>query len=263
VGAAEALAQGQVDLAATSLEALLRFGSREGQQPRLLLALTAAPPVAIVVNATHARRVRTVEELSGLRVALTAPGAAEHTWLNVLLARHRVTPAQVNVVSVGAGGLERALEAGDAQAAAVPDPLASRLLAGRRVTLLADLRTPAAAERTLGVPTVSAAVFARADRRAGERELAAFTRAVLAAQERIAAGGVAALADKLPRTVVVSPEEFAARVEHASGLYVRDPRGNADRLEATLELLREQVPIPSRTRVQVLPQGRIRTTPGR
>jgi hypothetical protein len=131
------------------------------------------------------------------------------------------------------------------------------------VTLLADLRTSGAAERTLGVPTVSAAVFVRADRRPGERELAAFTRAVLAAQERIATGGVDALADKLPRTVVASAEEFAARVEQAAGLYVREPRPSPDRLEATLDLLREQIPIPARTRVQVLPQGRVRTTPGR
>src|SRR5207237_1807803 len=39
VGAAEALAQGQADLAAASVEAMLRFGAREGQSPRLLLGL--------------------------------------------------------------------------------------------------------------------------------------------------------------------------------------------------------------------------------
>src|SRR2546430_17737414 len=43
-GAAEALAQGQADLAATSLEAMLRFGPRTSKQaPRLVLGLTAAP----------------------------------------------------------------------------------------------------------------------------------------------------------------------------------------------------------------------------
>src|SRR5262249_30935716 len=44
-GAAEALAQGQADLAATSLDAMLRFGPRTTKQaPRLVLGLTAAPP---------------------------------------------------------------------------------------------------------------------------------------------------------------------------------------------------------------------------
>ena len=264
VGAAEALAQSQVDLAATSLEALLRFGTRENQQPRLLLGLTAAPPVALVVNATHAGRVRSVGDLNGLRVALAAPGVAEHSWLNIVLARHRLTPAQVTVVSVGTNGLERALESGDTQAAAVHEPLATRLVAERRATVIADLRTPAAAERTLGVPTVSAAVFVRADRRPGERELAAFTRAVLAAQERLAAGGAAtALAEKLGRSVVGSAEEFAARVDQARGLYLPEARVSPERLDATVDLLRDQVPLPSKARVQVLPTGRVRTTPGR
>jgi len=50
-GAAEALAQGQVDLAATTLEAVLRFGPRSATQaPRLVFGLTAAPPVALVVG---------------------------------------------------------------------------------------------------------------------------------------------------------------------------------------------------------------------
>jgi ABC-type nitrate/sulfonate/bicarbonate transport system substrate-binding protein len=263
VGAAEALAQGQADLAATSLEAVLRFGTREGQQPRLLLGLTAAPPVAVLVNATHARRVRDVADLAGLRIALSAPGAAEHSWLNVLLARHGLTPAGVNVVSVGPGGLERALGSGDAQAAAVPEPLASRLLAERRASLVADLRTPEAAERTLGVPTVSAAVFVRGERRPGERELAAFVRAVRAAQERLALGAAAALAERLAPSVVGSADEFAGRVAQGRGLHLPEARVTPERLEASIDLLRDQVPIPSRARVQLLPTGPVRTTPGR
>src|SRR5207247_823879 len=63
VGAAEALAQSQVDLAATSLEAFLRFGIREGQNPRVVFGLTAAPPVALVVDAAHGR-LRTVADVA-------------------------------------------------------------------------------------------------------------------------------------------------------------------------------------------------------
>src|SRR5438309_9969000 len=52
VGAAEALAQGQVDLAATSIEAVLRFATRAAAQgPRLVFGLTAAPPAAMLLTA--------------------------------------------------------------------------------------------------------------------------------------------------------------------------------------------------------------------
>lgn len=263
VGAAEALAQGQADLAATSIEALLRFGGRERQNPRVLLGLTAAPPVAVVVERAHAARVRRVRDLSGLRVGLSAPGAVEHAWLNALLTRARLTPAQVHVVSVGGRGLERALLAGEVHAAVVSEPVASRLLADRRATLLADLRTPAAAQHALGVPTVSAAVFVRAERRPGERELAAFTRGLIAAEERLAGGATDDLAGKLPQSVVGAREEFEARVQQVQNLYLAEGRVSVEQLDASVDLLRDQLALPARARIQLLPPGRVKVIPGR
>jgi len=263
IGAAEALAQSQVDLAATSLEALLRFGIRDGQNPRLLFGLTAAPPVALVVDAAHGR-LRTVADLVGQRVALSAPGAAEHTWLTLLLARARLTPAQIQLTSVGAHGLDRALMTGEVRAALVPEPVASRVLGERRATLLADLRTPAATQKALGVPTVSAAIFVRAERRPGERELAAFTRGLLAAEERLGAEATGDLATKLPKNVVgPSGEDFEARLRQARNLYLPDGRVSVEQLDGTVELLRDHLPLPARARIQLLPQGRVKATSGR
>jgi NitT/TauT family transport system substrate-binding protein len=264
VGAAEALAQGQAHLVATSVEALLRFGARDGQSPRLLLGLTAAPPVALVVDAGHGTRVRSLHDLAGLRVGITAPGAAEHAWLNVLLARARLSPAQVHVVSAGSQRVARAFTTGELQAAVVSDALATHLVGERRAALLADLRTPQAAQRALGFPTVSAAVFVRGERRPGERELAAFTRAIIAAEERLAAGRASELAKRLPPGVVGTPEEFEARVQQAHGLYLPEGRVTDEQLEMTTLFLRDALPLPARARIQLLPPpGRVKTTPGR
>ena len=233
IGAAEALAQSQVDLAATSLEALLRFGIRDGQNPRLLFGLTAAPPVALVVDAAHGR-LRTVADLVGQRVALSAPGAAEHTWLTLLLARARLTPAQIQLTSVGAHGLDRALMTGEVRAALVPEPVASRVLGERRATLLADLRTPVATQKALGVPTVSAAIFVRAERRPGERELAAFTRGLLAAEERLGAEAKArAVAASVPKAVILAADTMVVIDGEALG----KPEDTADAM-AMLRRLR-------------------------
>src|SRR5216110_3726269 len=101
-GAAEALAQGQVDLTATTLEALLRFGPRLATQaPRLVFGLTAAPPVSLVVGAPHAATVRSIEDLSAMRVGVTTPGAPEHAWFGWLLARAGMSIAQMRVRSLG------------------------------------------------------------------------------------------------------------------------------------------------------------------
>src|SRR5438552_16276107 len=109
-GAAEALAQGQVDLAATSLEAILRFGPRTAKQaPRLVLGLTAAPPVALVVAESQKELVRSLEHLPGTRVGITSPGAPEQAWPARLLARAGLSPAQAWLVPRRDRGLQPAV----------------------------------------------------------------------------------------------------------------------------------------------------------
>ena len=163
VGAAEALAQGQADLAATSLEAMLRFGSRPTVPvPRLVFGLTAAPPV-VLVAASQAGEAQSVAKLAGLKVGLSAPGAPEHTWLlGILDAARRERRAGADRESGLARPRDRA-GAADVHAGMVAEPAATRMLDGGRVSLLADLRSPAGVAQALGGPTVSAAVFARGD----------------------------------------------------------------------------------------------------
>lgn len=250
VGAAEALAQGQVDLAATSVEAVLRFGYRVvDRAPRLVFGLTAAPPVALLASAGGGTPVRKVEDIEGLRVGLVAPGVPEHTWFEALLARAKLKTTQVEVVSVGSLGLVGAIETGEMQAGMVEEPAVSRLLAEGRATMVADLRTPGAVRRALGGLTVNAAVFARSDRRPADRDLSALARALLAAERRIESADAEALAARLNRTVVGIPEEFAARLQAVRGLYLPDGAVTVEQLRDTISMVRAHLPLPAVLRV--------------
>ena len=249
-GAAEALAQGQADLAATSLEAMLRFGPRTPKQaPRLVLGLTMAPPVALVVAESQKELVRSLEDLPGTRVGVSAPGAPEQAWLAWILARAGLSPAQVSLVSRGERGLQHAVATGDVHAALLREPAASRLLAAGQARLLVDLRTPAAVTRALGAPTVNAAVFMRADRPVGDRYLAAFGRAVLAAERRIATAAAPELSERLPASVTISPEEFDAKVEACRALYLADGAVTVEQVRETLTVIRAHLPLPVTARV--------------
>jgi NitT/TauT family transport system substrate-binding protein len=249
-GAAEALVQGQADLVATSLDAIARFGSRSVTQgPRLVFALTAAPPVALLVPAAQAEVVKSLDDLPGTRVGLSSPGAPEHAWFGWLLARAGLSLAQMWVVSHGSRGLVTAVESGDVHSGLVHEPWASRLVADGQAKVLVDLRTPAAVAHALGGPTVNAAVFARADRRPRDRDLSAFARALLAAERRIATAPPEELAARLPRRVTGPAEEFAARLEATRGIYLPDGLVTADQLRDTLALIRAHHPLPVISRV--------------
>jgi len=249
-GAAEALVQGQADLVATSLDAILRFGPRSAVQgPRLVFGLSAAPPVALMVPTTQAEIVKAVTDLPGTRVGVSSPGAPEQAWFGWLLARAGMTLAQVWVVSHGGRGLVSAVESGDVHAGLVPEPFASRLVAEGRARVLVDLRTPAAVVRALGGPTVHAAVFARADRRPRDRDLAAFARAVLAAERRLATLPPEQLAARLDRRVVGDADDFAARLETSRALYLPGGVVDAEQVKQTLALIRSHQPLPVTSRV--------------
>ena len=249
-GAAEALAQGQADLVATSLDAMLRFGPRSAKQaPRLVLGLTAAPPVALVVADSQKDVVRSIEDLPGTRVGITAPGGSEQAWLAWLLARAGLSPAQVSLLSRGDRGLAHAVETGDVHAALVREPAASRLLTAGQARLLVDLRTPSAVSRALGTTTVNAAVFMRADRTVRDRDLAAFTRAVLAAERRIATASAQALSERLPATITAPYEDFDTRLESCRSLYLADGTVTMGQVRETLTLIRAHLTLPVTARV--------------
>ena len=249
-GAAEALVQGQADLVATSLDAILRFGPRSvTQAPRLVFGLTAAPPVALLVPTSQATIVKSLNDLPGTRVGLASPGAPEQMWFSWLLARAGLSVAQMWVVSHGSRGLVAAVESGDVHSGLVPEPAASRLIADGRAQVLVDLRTPAAVGRAFGTPTVNAAVFSRADRRPRDRDLAAFARAVLAAEQQLATATPEQAAARLDKRVVGSADDFAGRLQVARGLYLPGGLVTAEQVKHTTSLIRSHQPLPVNSRV--------------
>src|SRR5438067_656747 len=122
------------------------------------------------------------------------------------------------------------------------DSKALPLVPEGRARVLVDLRTPAAVAQALGSPTVNAAVFVRADRRPRDRDLAAFARAVLAAEQRLATAPAEELAAKLGKSVLGAGDEFAGRVEAARAMYLADGLVSAEQVKQTIALIRSPQP---------------------
>lgn len=249
--AAEALARGSVDLAATTLDAVLRFGARVSPAlPRVVLGLTAAPPVALLALASANPPIRSVEDLRGLRVGVTSPGAPERAWLSALLTAPPGPPIRAEILSVGPRGPAGALRLGAVDAALVHEPDAGDLLESGEAVLLADLRDPVAASRTIGQPTLNAAVFGAAGGAAATAEVtAALRRAVVAAERRMTATSAADLAARLPAAAPAGAREFARRLEATAGMYLPDGVVTAERVAASIALIRAHLPVPPSLRV--------------
>jgi ABC-type nitrate/sulfonate/bicarbonate transport system substrate-binding protein len=166
-----------------------------------------------------------------------------------MLAREGIRATGAELLSLGTRGVVTALDAGEVTAAFVGEPAASALVRDARARLLIDLKSPRAVADALGAPTVHAAVFARGDRRPSDRDLAAFSRAVLAAQRLIATEKAATLVERLPKNVAAADDELVRRVELTQGIYLPNGLTTADALAHTIDIVRAHVALPRALRV--------------
>jgi ABC-type nitrate/sulfonate/bicarbonate transport system substrate-binding protein len=248
-GAAEALGDARAQLAATSLDAALRLASPQGVPPRLVWGLTAAPPVAVLVNPARVDTIRSVADLAGQTVAIPAPGTPEDQVLGLLLTRARVPLQRVTLRSLGERGVARALEGGEVAAAVLGEPYVSRLVDAGKAVIVADLRTARDAAAALGGPTVNAALFARAGHVPEAATLQALAVALQAAVARATSVAPPALEAGLPPAVVGSPGDFAIRLRAARDLFLPGGRVSREALERSLELVRSRAPLPAGVKV--------------
>src|SRR5260370_38307609 len=85
----------------------------------------------------------------------------------------------------------------------------------------------------------------RTDRRVRDRELAAFHRAVLAAESRLATATAAELAERLSSSITVPAEEFEGRLEACRALYLDDGAVTIPQGRQTLTMIRAHVVLPA------------------
>jgi ABC-type nitrate/sulfonate/bicarbonate transport system substrate-binding protein len=248
--AAEALARGRADMAATSLGAAIVFGATAGTPPRLVFGLTATPAVALLVPAARKEAVRSLDDLVGSTIGVPAPGTPAEFMLLALLAKARIPVPKVTVKSFGERGLAGAVESGDVAAGMLPDPYATRLIEQGKAVALVDLRKRGDRERWLEEPGVHSALFVPADTRLGAAELTPLCRALLKAMARIQAATPDDLRAKLPTSTVGFPaEDFDARLLGARETFLKDGWVTPEMLKSSIALIRSRGPIPARVKV--------------
>ena len=149
--AIQALVGGSVDVAAASMPDAVQLAV-EGRDVRGFLVLYIRPTAALAVARAHSGSIRTIRDLKGRTVGVSALGSASHQILNFLLVSSGLSPDAVSTVSVGMSASSvAAVEHGTVDAAVL---LGSAIAAFERRQpgngFLVDLRQPADAQRVFG-----------------------------------------------------------------------------------------------------------------
>jgi NitT/TauT family transport system substrate-binding protein len=101
------------------------------------------PGEALVVAPGHTSEIKSIKDLAGKKVGVTAPGSSTDFFLKYILKKNGVDPASVAVIGVGIGGTAvAAMKQGQIDAAVMLDPAITVLQTGYSdLRILADTRT--------------------------------------------------------------------------------------------------------------------------
>ena len=157
--ALRALVGGSADVVSGAFEHTVNMQPK-GQKLRAIVLMGRAPQIVLGVNPKTMPQFKTVADLKGKKIGVTAPGSSTNVMTNFVLAKAGLKPSDVSIIGVGAGnGAVAAMRAGQVDALANLDPVISLLSRSNDIKIISDTRVVAEAERVFGGPMPAACLY--------------------------------------------------------------------------------------------------------
>ena len=123
-----------------------------------------APQIVLAINTRQLPNYKSLADLKGKRIGVTAPGSSTNMLLNFAIAKAGLKPTDVSVVGVGAGaGAVSAFNAGVIDAISNLDPVITTLERGGNLKVVVDTRKLKDTETVFGGPMPAACMYARSE----------------------------------------------------------------------------------------------------
>jgi NitT/TauT family transport system substrate-binding protein len=157
--ALRALVGGSADVVSGAFEHTLNMQPK-GQWLRAVVLMGRAPQIVLGVNPKTMPNFKTVADLKGKKIGVTAPGSSTNVMANFVLAKAGIKPNEVSIIGVGAGaGAVAALRAGQIDALANLDPVISLLTRSKDLVIVSDTRVVAEADKVFGGPMPAGCLY--------------------------------------------------------------------------------------------------------
>jgi len=158
--ALQAVVGGSADVVSGAFEHTLNMQFK-GQPMRAFVLQGRAPQIVLAVNTKTMPNFKSVADLKGKKIGVTAPGSSTNVMANFVLAKAGLKPADVSFVGVGASsGAVAAVRAGQIDALSNLDPVITILQRAGDVRIVSDTRDPAESEKVFGGPMPAACLYA-------------------------------------------------------------------------------------------------------
>ncbi|HSW07566.1 ABC transporter substrate-binding protein [Aquabacterium sp.] len=202
--ALRALVGGSADVVSGAFEHTVNMQVK-GQKLRAVVLMGRAPQIVLGVNPKTMSGFKTVADLKGKKIGVTAPGSSTNVMTNFVLAKAGLKPSDVSIIGVGAGnGAVAAMRSGQIDAISNLDPVISLLLRSNDLKIVSDTRIVAESEKVFGGPMPAGCLYlAQAFIDKHPKTVQALVNAIVRADKWIQAAGPGEIIKTVPESYLL------------------------------------------------------------
>jgi NitT/TauT family transport system substrate-binding protein len=213
------------------------------------------PGLVLVVSPRHTNEIKSVKDLAGKKVGVSAPGSSTDFFLKYLLKKNGLEPTTAAVIGVGLGATAvAAMEQGEIDAAVMLDPSVTVLQGSHPdLRILSDTRTQHDTLATFGGEYPGGALYSTAAWvNAHEKEAQALTGAILATLSWIHSHSPEEIMAKMPDELVGKDKAlYLAALKNTIPMYSETGKMDPKGADAVLAVFSEGSPDVAKANVDV------------
>ena len=202
--ALKAVLGGSADVVSGYFDHCVNLAAKK-QELQAFVVYDRYPGLVLVVSPSHNAEIKSIKDLAGKKVGVSAPGSSTDFFLKYLLKKNGLDPASVAVIGVGLGATSvAAMEQGQIDAAVMLDPSVTVLQGSHPdLRILSDTRTQKDTLETFGGEYPGGALYSTAAWVAShEKETQALTNAIVSTLAWIHSHSPEDIMAKMPEEMV-------------------------------------------------------------
>jgi NitT/TauT family transport system substrate-binding protein len=213
------------------------------------------PGLVLVVSPSHNAEIKSIKDLAGKKVGVSAPGSSTDFFLKFLLKKNGVDATSVAVIGVGLGATAvAAMQQGQIDAAVMLDPAVTVLQGGHSdLRILSDTRTEKDNQAVFGGDYPGGALYTTTAWIAShEKETQALTNAIVNTLKWIHSHSPEDIMAKMPAEIVGKDKAlYLAALKNTMPMYSETGRMDPKGAEAVLAVFSESSPEVAKANIDV------------
>lgn len=206
----------------------------KGQHLQSFVVYDRFPGLVLVVSPKHTNEIKSVKDLAGKKVGVSAPGSSTDFYLKYLLSQNGMDKDSAAVIGVGLGASAiAAMEQGQIDAAVMLDPAVTVLSNKYKdLRILSDTRSEKDTLAVFGGQYPGGALYTKAEWIAAHpKEVQGMTNAIVATLKWIHSHSAEEITAKMPPEFTKNKELYTAALKNTMAMYSdtgrMDPKGAA------------------------------------